>query len=282
MDCFKDKKTEKLFDLQINPNIDEIAREDVEYDQDADIEDKELVLKKERFSHDDVFEEPKSEPLKKVRPKASQGGKTPKPKPRPKPKPKQPLKKVSPKASEGDATPPKVSEEDTTPHVEMKIEEVKNDLPPTYREVKKLERQKQKEEEKERKRIEKEKHREIMKEKNRSKARERYYRIKEQKQVEKESLEKEIPKKIVEETKSNLNTFQKRDVERKVNKQNDIDFVTFTNYMMKYEDLKQKFYRQKEEEEKQKREKQRSSPHPENYPTSLLYGNRNKRKNIFY
>jgi len=90
----------------------------------------------------------------------------------------------------------------------------------------------------------------------------------------------------VEETKSKLNTFQQQDLKTKMNKSNDMDFATFTNYMLKYEDLKQQFNRQKKQEEEEKRrEKQAEKPSnifPDHYPTHLLYGRKKTRNNIFY
>ena len=71
MDCFKDDKTANLF-LEINPNIDEIAKESVDMKADAPLQDKQTVVKQDKYSHEDVFTEA---------PKKS------KPKPKPKPKP---------------------------------------------------------------------------------------------------------------------------------------------------------------------------------------------------
>lgn len=262
MDCFKDDKTAGLF-LEINPNIDEIAKESEEMKQDADLEHKQSVVKQDKYSHEDVFTEMPTKPKTK-----------PKPKPKPtKPKPK-PVKYTEPM-------------EPVEPPQNEVIEE-QEPLPMTYRERKKLERQKLKEEEKERKRIEKEKHREIMAEKNRQKARERYYRIRDEKKKAKEQQDKEIPKQIVEETKSKLNSFQKRDLDTKINnsKNNDIDFATFTNYMLKYEELKHKFNEQRKNEEarvtQQQQQQQSKSPFPANYPIHLLYGNRSKKRNNMF
>lgn len=290
MENFK-KETQNLF-LEINPDIDEIVKEDVELNEDADVEEIQEVVKAEKYTHNEVFEdEPPPKPKKKVIRKTDKKKvkihPTPLPPPRPltpkKPptdtppfKPKsskeakaiieeefvigEPLEKVSPKASQGGKTP----------------------LPPTYRERKKLETAKRKAEEKAKKEEEKAKHREMMKEKNRQKARDRYYRLKAQKEEEK----KEIPKKIVETQNEKLNSFQKRELNNKLNKSNDMDFTTFTNYMLKYEELKSKFNKQKEEEEREKRKKEQEhkpvNPFPDNYPSLLIYGNKRKKNNMFF
>ena len=147
--------------LDINPNIDEIVKEQEELDEDPNMEERKAVIKEEKYDDEDVFE-----PLEKVRPKASQGGKTPKPKPKPKPK-----------ASQGGKTP-----------IEQVIEEVKEEkehmkgLPPTWRERQKIEKEKKKAEEKERKEQERELRRFETTERNRSKARERYWKEKEKKE----------------------------------------------------------------------------------------------------
>jgi hypothetical protein len=263
MECFKDDKTANLF-LEINPNIDEIAKEQEEMNEEASLDHKQSVTKQEKYDHEDVFEEGVKGEEFPLPVKRSRG---------------------RPRVSKPKSTQPPVLQEESVSLeneiIQPKQEEVS--LPMTYREKKKLERQKLKEEEKERKRIEKEKHREIMKEKNRQKARERYYKIKAEKDAKKEQDQKEIPKQIVEESKKNLNSFQKRDLNTKLNSNNDMDFVTFTNYMLKYEELKSKFNKQKqqEEEEKKQREKQKS-PFPDNYPVHLLYGNRKNRRNKIF
>jgi len=264
MDCFKDEQTADLF-LEINPNIDEIAKEQQDLNVEATVQEKKVMVKQEKYGHEDVFESEQPKRKGRGRPKMS--------KPSPKPT-------VENTTQEQTHIPQQKEAEEQQQPLENEIIE-EQALPMTYREKKKLERQKIKEEEKERKRIEKEKHREIMKEKNRQKARERYHRLREEKQQKIQEEEKAIPKQIVEETKKNLNSFQKRDLNTKLNSPNDMDFATFTNYMLKYEDLKTKFYKQKEEEERQKQQQQQS-PFPDNYPVSLIYGNRKKKRNNIF
>jgi len=260
MDCFKDDKTAGLF-LEINPNIDEIAKENEELNEEADIEEKKSVIKEEKYDHDDVFEEHKAKPKPKPKPT----------KPKPKPKPKTYTQEITNEIIEEEQ-----GEQDTKP-----------ELPMTYRERKKIEKEKKKAEERRLKEIEKQKRREETAERNRQRARERYWREKQAKKDNKIEQEKEIPKKIVDETKSKLNSFQKRDLNTKLSKSNDIDFATFTTYMLKYEDLKHQFNKQKEREheEKQRREqpKETKSVFPANYPLHLLYGtSKKKNRNNFF
>jgi len=267
MECFKDGKTADLF-LDINPNIDEIAKEQQDLNVEATVQEKKVTVKQEKYGHEDVFESEQPKRKGRGRPKKSE---------------QSPMPTVETTKQEQTHIPQeKEVEEQPQPLQNEIIEEPA--LPMTYREKKKIERQKIKAEEKERKRIEKEKHREIMKEKNRQKARERYHRIREEKKQKTQEEEKVIPKQIVEETKKNLNSFQKRDLNTKLNSPNDMDFATFTNYMLKYEDLKTKFHKQKQEEEKlqQQQQQQQRSPFPDNYPVSLIYGNRKKRRNNIF
>jgi len=244
MDTFN-KETQNLF-LEINPNIDEIAKEAVELDDEADIEEKEMVVSQEKNKHEDVFEEP----LEKVA--------------------THPKKKKK-----------KVTFEEPEPEPEPEPET----LPMTYREKKKLETAKRKAEEKEVKRIAKEKHREEMKEKNREKARKRYWEQKKIKEQVKQEKEIEVPKKIVKESKAPLNSIQKKQVDKNVN--NDMDFATFSSYMMKYEEMKQHISKQKDEElkqkqrEKQKEQESKPSFYPSNYPVHLLY-RKKQNKNILW
>tara|TARA_R110000744_G_scaffold364388_1_gene472916 strand:+ start:842 stop:1669 length:828 start_codon:yes stop_codon:yes gene_type:complete len=275
MECFKDNKTADLF-LEINPNIDEIAKEQEQLSTESTIEKKQCLLKQEKYGHEDVFES-NEPPKKKGRPKS-------------KPKSKQSIEH------------PK-QEQTIQPQehlVEEELEDLQNEilepkevaLPITYREKKKRERKKLKDEEKEIKRIEKDKHREVMKEKNRAKARERYHRVRDEKQIQKKEEQTLIPKQIVEESTKKLNSFQKRDLNTKMKSSNDMDFVTFTNYMLKYEDLKTKFNKQKHDEEQLVRQQQKQqqeqeqpqskSPFPSNYPVHLIYGNKKKKRNNIF
>jgi len=133
-------------------------------------------------------------------------------------------------------------------------------LPMTYRQKKKAEKDAVKAEQKRLKEIEKQKKRDATSERNRQKARERYWREKEKKQKEQQDIQNEIPQKIVQQSKSKLNNFQKQEVKQKIN--NSLDFYQFASYMSKYEDLKYQYQQEKEmkkrvlREELEQKEKQ--------------------------
>ena len=235
-----DQKTKDLFDLNINPNIDELIEKETEEIPEPE---EELVIEpvKNKNSHIDVFEEVNNDDLKK----SSQLECEIKPK-----KQKQKLETIP--------------------------EESEIESRPTYREKKKLERQRQKEIEK----LEKEKirkaRREETAERNRQKARDRYWEKKKEKEKKIEEEDKKIKERIAMESKSKLNNFQKREINQKINKPNNLDFAQFTEYMIKYENLKQTIKQQKEQEEQNK------SPFPANYPIHLLYNNRSRSRNNFF
>ena len=262
METFKEE-TQNLF-LEINPNIDEIAKEQEELNEEADMEEKVMVISQEKNKHEDVFEDEKPRPKKKkvIR--------------------KKDTKKVTFEEETPKECPP------GSPRPPMKQDCPPPEMPMSYREKKKLETQKRKEEEKEAKRIAKEKHREEMKEKNREKARQRYWAQKKLKEEKKNEDAIAVPKKIVQESKSTLNNIQKKEVDKKVN--NNMDFATFSSYMMKYEEMKQHISKQKEEEMKQQQQQrqqqqqqqQPKSFYPDNYPVHLLYGRKKSNKNILW
>jgi hypothetical protein len=53
--------------------------------------------------------------------------------------------------------------------------------------------------------------------------------------------------------------------------------------MLKYEELKSKFNKQKQQEEEEKKQREKpKSPFPDNYPVHLLYGNRKNRRNKIF
>ena len=62
----------------------------------------------------------------------------------------------------------------------------------------------------------------------------------------------------------------------------DMDFERFTKYMMTYEKMKKQISQEKEDEMKAKTPLQPQNPFPPNYPAHLLYGNRKKKNNIFF
>jgi hypothetical protein len=226
--------------LEINPNIDEIVKEQEELDEDPDMEERKAVIKEEKYDDEDVFEPSK-----------------PKPKHKPKPKPKQ-APEPPPKASQGGAT----------PHATPEKEHMKG-LPPTWRERQKIEKEKKKAEEKERKEQERELRRFETAERNRQKARERYWTEK----------EKNPPKEGLRPLATHKPEL-KQAPEPKPS--NDMDFERFTKYMMTYEKMKKQISQEKEDEMKSNTPLQPHNPFPPNYPAHLLYGNRKKKNNIFF
>jgi hypothetical protein len=248
--------------LEINPNIDEIVKEQNELDADANLEETKSVVKQVKFSDEDVFDAPK-------KPKG-------KPKPKPKPKPSKPKPSVYMEVEE-----PQEPQEPHIPSPRPITSQEPPTLPLTYSQRKKAEKEEKKAEEKRIKNEEREKRNFETAERNREKARQRYWREKERKDKLKQTEKEEVPKAIVEQTTKKLNNFQKQDITKKVN--NDMDFATFSSYMMKYEEMKTHITKQKEEEMKKEKQSQpRQSPFPDNYPTHLLYGNRNRRKQNIY
>ena len=276
MNTFSDK-TQNLF-LEVNPNIDEIIKEEQELDEDTTIEEKQDVLPRQRYSHQDVLCDGVSPPNeeKKKKKKRVQKGRplkkevtfeepnSPVPSP-PSPKPEimhksdeeEPLEKVSPKATHGEAT-------------------------LSYREQKKLDTKKRKEEEKQLKEEVRLKRKKETQERNRQKARERYWTQKEEKDKVKKEVEIETPKKIVEKTTEKLNNLQRNEIQNKVN--NNMDFAQFSSYMLQYEQMKQHFKTEQEQEhQKKQREKQPEEPKiNNNYPYHLLYGRKRNKSNMFY
>jgi len=254
-----DKKTRDLFDLNINPNIDELVicdEEKVESEENLPEPEEEIEIAptKKKNSHKDVFDE--YEPIKTLKEPKSM---------KPKLKPKEPAR--------------------LKPIPEENVLDEQNDIidetikPMTYREKKKLEKLRQKELEKQEKERLREEKRKATQDRNREKARERYW---ENKKLEEERTLKEdtqIKERIAIESKAKLNNFQRKEVTQKVNKPNNIDFAQFSEYMLKYETMKQQLQKQKEEE---KKNQPKPSPFPENYPIHLLYGNRKKSRNVFY
>jgi hypothetical protein len=148
---------------------------------------------------------------------------------------------------------------------------------PVKRGLSREEKARIKEEERIRREEQKAKRREETAERNRERARLRYYEQKEKKQQE-QQMQKEIPKKIVENTEQKLNNFQKQEIAQKVD--NNMDFHTFASYMMKYEDLKTQFAKQREAEKPVPVEKPKY--HPDNYPVGSMYRHKRSMPNNFF
>ena len=258
MNTFSDK-TQNLF-LEVNPNIDEIVKEEQELNEEATIEEKQEVLPKQRYSHQDVLcdeETVQFSPKKKkvIRKKKIKFEVTPK-------SDEEETVQFSPKATQVEATP--------------------EATPLSYREQKKLDTQKRKEEARQLKEEIRLKRKKETQERNRQNARERYWKQKEEKEKIKKNVEIETPKKIVERTTENLNNLQRNEIQNKVN--NNMDFAQFSSYMLQYEQMKQHFKTEQEQEhQKKQREKQTEESKPNNnYPYHLLYGRKRNKSNMFY
>lgn len=126
-------------------------------------------------------------------------------------------------------------------------------------------RKKQKEEEKAKKAIERQKRREATAERNRQKARERYHKKKQEKEELKKKAMQSAP--IV-----NNSEINKRQVQKRLAKQTGMDFDTFANYMMKYEQMKSKYNDYKKQYEEKKKPKSKPVPIPQK-PKSYYSGN---------
>jgi hypothetical protein len=264
MNTFSDK-TQNLF-LEVNPNIDEIVKEEQELNEEATIEEKQEVLPKQRYSHQDVLcdEETVQFSPKKKKVIRKRGN------------PPKPLfveateETVQFEATQGEATP-----FEAPPEPKL-----------SYREQKKLETKKRKEEEKQLKEEVRLKRKKETQERNRQKARERYWTQKQEKDNLKKEVEIETPKKIVERTTEKLNNLQRNEIQNKVS--NNMDFAQFSSYMLQYEQMKQYFKTEQEEEHKKKqKDKQQEKQQEEqkinnNYPYHLLYGRKRQNKNIFF
>lgn len=143
-------------------------------------------------------------------------------------------------------------------------------------------KRKAKEEEKARKAEERRLRKEATMERNRQKARERYHRQKvikeEQQKKSDQAFVESIPKAPV------VNTSKPRS--RLPQKPSGMDFNTFAQYMMKYEQMKDAYHKsQKKAVQTTKKvtvqEPPKTKPyHPKNYPLSHLYG-RKKKKQFF-
>jgi len=262
MNTFSDK-TQNLF-LEVNPNIDEIIKEEQELNEEATIEEKQEVLPKQRYSHQDVLcdgDSPPNEENKKGRSLK---------------------KKVIRKKKITFEVTPKSDEEETVQFEATQGEATPEATPLSYREQKKLDTQKRKEEARQLKEEIRLKRKKETQERNRQNARERYWKQKEEKEKIKKNVEIETPKKIVERTTENLNNLQRNEIQNKVN--NNMDFAQFSSYMLQYEQMKQHFKTEQEQEhQKKQREKQPEESKPNNnYPYHLLYGRKRNKSNMFY
>lgn len=143
------------------------------------------------------------------------------------------------------------------------------------------ERKALKEQQKEEKQKLKEERKKESMERNRQRARDRYYKEKE----EKERKEKE---KILKDGKLQATT-KPIDIPTKheqIMKQQPMDFDTFANYMLKYENMKNNYIKKSEDDRlkkiSQERERKAKEYHPPNYPLAHLYNPSNRRNERFF
>ena len=148
--------------------------------------------------------------------------------------------------------------------------------PSMSREQKRLEKEAKKEEERLQKEKERAERREATAQRNRERARARYYKNKEIM----DKVKTEIPEKIVKDT-SVPSRFPKKEPA--------MDFNTFAEYMLKYENMKLSYQEnenkkkrlEKEKEQKQQPQPQQQSYHPANYPLANVYDPRRRYSNAF-
>jgi len=123
------------------------------------------------------------------------------------------------------------------------------------------ERRKAKEEAKLKKQQEREARKQATAERNRASARQRYYRQKEK--------SKDVAEKIVEDTKPP----PKNSIKHKPTPNGNMDFNTFARYMMKYEQMKDAYNKQKQPKKSKPKDipqkKEEPTYHPKNYPLSM-------------
>jgi len=236
----------------INPNLDEVAEESVESDQNIKvvIEDKKILKQKDIF--DMKYNKEKKEPKEVV-------------------------------SRTGRVKETKVDEFNDQDKETQRVQEVKNaarnSTSSKYkhleaarakgiltRKEKAAKRREEKAEAKRLKDIEKQKRREATKERNRVKARERYRRIKAEKEEKKKSDPIDIPQRKPQYIPRN---------------DSNMSFKQFSSYMMRYEEMKDKYKTYKNRKQINNKEKEKNTKilqqkpkkeFPDNYPLSHLYG----------
>lgn len=121
--------------------------------------------------------------------------------------------------------------------------------------------------------------REATMQRNRDKAKARYYREKEKTKGE----AKEIQEEIIKNTKPNHNNSYKNLVKEYENTNGKMDFNTFAKYMMKYENMKEAYKKSKNVKVEKKVEpvKEKKSYHSKGYPLAHLYNPANRNTEYF-
>ena len=123
--------------------------------------------------------------------------------------------------------------------------------------------------------------REATMQRNRDKAKARYYREKEKK----DQKSKSIQQQIIKDTKPPQNTYKEM-VSTHNRQQNNMDFNTFAKYMMKYENMKEAYNKQKqkkiEKKVEKKVEKKQQPYNSNNYPLAHLYNPHLRNQNNYF
>ena len=135
------------------------------------------------------------------------------------------------------------------------------------RRLKAIERKALKDDEKEEKKRIKEERKKASVERNRQRARDRYYAKQENKKILKED--------------GTLNVTSKP-INIPPQKAKEMDFNTFASHMLKYENMKQKFFKEQNKKKVAKPIEQKKEYHPKNYPLSHLYNPANRKNTTFF
>jgi len=140
------------------------------------------------------------------------------------------------------------------------------------RRLKAIERKALKDDEKEEKKRIKEERKKASVERNRQRARDRYYAKQENKKIENKKILKED---------GTLNVTSKP-INIPPQKAKEMDFNTFASHMLKYENMKQKFFNEQNKKKVAKPIEQKKEYHPKNYPLSHLYNPANRKNTTFF
>lgn len=244
-----DIDTNNLFP-EINPNIDEIVEKENMIDGEEVVKDDDMDYSAPKSTHKDIFMSGKKQQNVKLS-----------------------VKEPTDTIVESDVEPEKPKKKDRYAHLAKARQKGIE-----TRRRKAEEKRKAKEAEKLKKKEEREARRKATMERNRENARQRYYKQKAEK--------KNVAEKIVEDTKL---TPTQRATRNPDVKNNNMDFNTFARYMMKYEQMKDAYNKQKQQKQQKtkpieikKKEPEKPSYHPPNYPLAhLAPHNRYKQFNGF-
>ena len=220
---------------EINPNIDEIIEKEDMINGDEVVKDDDMDYSAPKSSHKDIFMSGK----KNV---------------------KLNIKEPTDTITESDVEKPKPKKDRYAHLAKARQKGIET------RRRKAEERRKAKEEAKLKKQQEREARKKATAERNRASARERYYKQKEAKQ---NVAEKILEDSKVEAEKEKIKTMKKT---KQLPVNNNMDFNTFARYMMKYEQMKDAYNKQKTKKSKPipiKKKEEEPTYHPPNYPLSM-------------